>query len=176
MEGLCVCLEFKGNKINFIHEIPSTIRHWVIFWAQKPHQHDFHRQPSSWISFKIHERQKILHRFPKKENRFCYFHAKDMRKVFPPLLKRWDEMDEWVNGRWRRFKLHIQSYCCVCLELQMFINSSTMPQYHHGKDIFYSYALQKKRNNDEGGKNLFFITMSFCGTACGWDGMIIMAE
>lgn len=88
-------------------------------------------------------------------------------------------MSEWmadVERSFRRFKLHIQSYCCVCLELQMLI----MPQYHQAKTFFTPLDGLKKRNNDEGGKNLFFLSqwasVSLCGAAWGWDGMIIMAE
>lgn len=107
-----------------------TIRHWVIFWAQKHinmiSTTSMPCQPShaskTFRSFKIHEQQKnFFHLFPRKSILlFFTCWQKDMKKVFPPF--RW--MSEWMADVKRdpsRFKLHIQSYCCVCLELQMFI-------------------------------------------------------
>lgn len=103
-----------------------TIRHWVIFWAPK-HINMISTTLtllllSFCFSFKIHEQYKnFFHLFPqKKARKIDFVLLRIWEKVFLPF--RW--MSEWmadVNRDPSRFKLHIQSYCGVCLELQMLI-------------------------------------------------------
>lgn len=86
----------------------------------------------------------------RRENRFSYFYAR-MKKVFFSSFLSF----RWMNGRCRdpsRFKLHIQSYCGMCLELQTLISHVLTV------DIFLNRSSSKRKQGVV--VELFFITHS----------------